>query len=305
MQSARLDRLDSLRLRAAVRLRKLLVKGAGLLPDETRRRLERRLRGREEALQIAGSRAFVVSCAKSGRTWLHVMLDAYEEASGRDLGVFFTHDNYIRDVTGGDGRPWHAGKRTVVLARHPADIAVSMFHHWRHRMTPRKRWINRYPDPARDIAMFDFVLREAAGMKHAIALLNRWADEIRDRDDALMVRYEDMRADPRRELARIVRFLDGAADEAAIASAVEYGSFENMQRREREAAVAPDAPRQLRPGDVSNPQSFKARSGEAGGWRRQFDADQVSQIDALVAANLDPYYGYAPSAAPAAGAAGR
>ena len=305
MQSARLGPLQSARLETAVFLRKLVMRGSGFLPDETRRALERRLRGREEAIQIGGSRAFVVSCAKSGRTWLHVMLDAYEEASGRRLGVFFPHDNYTRDVPGAEGRPWHAGRRAVFLARHPADIAISMYHHWRHRMTARKRWINHYPDPTSDISLFDFVVAEPAGMEHAIGLMNRWARETAGRKDTLTVRYEDMRAEPRGELRRIVEFLDGEADPAAIERAVEFGSFENMQKRERQAAAAAGAPRQLRPGDAANPQSFKTRSGEAGGYVRQFDAAQVARIDALVSAKLDPYYRYGPATQPAAGTAGR
>lgn len=291
MQSATLNRLQSARLSLAVNARKLIVKAIAPLPEESRRKLERRLRGREEALQIAASDAFVVSCAKSGRTWLHVLLDAYQEAAGARLNVFFTHDNYIRDVEG--AQPWHVGRRTIVLARHPADISLSMFHHWRHRMTPHKRWINRYPDTGRQIDKFDFVLREPSGMPHAIRLLNRWAGELRGRPDALFVRYEDLRADTATELARIVAFLAGSSDAAAIARAVEFGSFENMQRRERESASNAAVPHQLRPVDAANPQSFKARSGKAGGYRDEFSADELRQIDQMVREQLDPSYGYA------------
>ncbi|MGE0151112.1 MAG: sulfotransferase domain-containing protein [Reyranellaceae bacterium] len=305
MRSARFSPLEWGSLKAVILARKLLVRVPRSLLPERQRRLQRWLRGSEEAIRIGRSRAVVVSCAKSGRTWLHVMLGAYEQATGRDLRIYFTHDNYIRDVAGAEGRPWHQGVKVIVLARHPADISLSMFHHLRHRMTPRKRWLNYYPEPKPDMSPFDFVLREPKGMAHAVGLLNRWAAETRGRQDALTVRYEDLRADARKELARLVAFVDGKVDQQAIDQAVEYGSFENMQRRERESADRPDAPRKLKPGDAGNLQSFKTRSGEAGGYRRQFDADQVSQIDAVVRETLDPHYGYASAAETAARAAGR
>jgi hypothetical protein len=54
------------------------------------------------------------------------------------------------------------------------------------------------------------------------------------------------------------------------------------------------------PKDRSNPNSYKVRRGKAGGYRDDFDAAQLRQIDRLVDATLDPLYGYAEAAGPAA-----
>lgn len=271
-------------------LQRILLRVGRPLPGRWRKTYARRVRGWYEARHVARARAVVLSHAKSGRTWLATMLAAYERAAGGSLGVFFSHDNYIRDRTARGAQPWHAGKRLVILVREPGDVLVSFYHHWQHRMKPSKHWINDYP--AGPLSLWEFTQHPRTGLTQLIAFMNRLAQETAGRDDVLRVRYEDLRRTPQEALEALIRFVSGSVDPAAVRAAVEYGSFENMQQLERSNADDPHASGRLKPRDVNNPQSFKVRSGRVGGYRDAYTPEQVASIDAQVRATLDPSFGY-------------
>lgn len=271
-------------------LQKALLRAGRPLPDRWRKTYARRVRGWLEARQVARAGTLVLSHAKSGRTWLATMLSAYERAAGVSLGVFFSHDNYIRDWTAGRTQPWHAGKRVVLLVREPGDVLVSFYHHWQHRMKPGKRWVNDYPPGP--LTLWEFTEHPRTGLAQLIAFMNRLAAETAGRDDVLRVRYEDLRARPQEALEALIRFVAGSVDPAAVRAAIEFGSFENMQRLERGNADDPRASGRLKPGDVNNPQSFKVRSGRVGGYREAYTPEHVASIDAQLRATLDPGFGY-------------
>lgn len=271
-------------------LRKLLLRASRPLPGRWRTGYARGVRGWFEERQVARADAVVVSHPKSGRTWLATMLSAYERAAGTSLGVFFSHDNYIRDWTAASDQPWHAGRRVVLLVREPGDVLVSFYHHWRHRMKPDKHWLNSYPaDP---LSLWEFTQHPRTGLTQLIAFMNRLAAEATGREDVLWVRYEDLRERPQKELEGLIQFVAGSMDPAAVREAVDFGSFENMQRLERSNAGDPRAPNHLKPGDVNDPRSFKVRSGRVGGYRNAYTPQQVARIEAQIRTNLDPSFGY-------------
>jgi hypothetical protein len=271
-------------------LRKIMLRAGRPLPNRWRKPYARGVRGWLEAREVARANAVVLSHAKSGRTWLATMLAAYERAAGTSLGVFFSHDNYIRDWAAAGARPWHAGKRVVLLVREPGDVLVSFYHHWQHRMKPSKHWVNDYP--AGPLTLWEFTEHPRTGLVQLIAFMNRLAAETAGRDDVLRVRYEDLREQPQEALEALICFVAGGVDPSAVRAAVEFGSFENMQRLERGNADDPRASGRLKPGDVNNPQSFKVRSGRVGGYREAYTPEQVASIDARVRSTLDPSFGY-------------
>ena len=215
--------------------------------------------------------------------------------------IFFTHDNYTKDYTGNlDSKIDYAGKKVVLLVRHPADVAVSQYHQWQYRMKPNKVALNRYPERGQDLGIFDFVTREYAGLTRTIDFMNGWAGEAERSDDLLVVRYEDMRAQPEQILGAILAFMGtpGTADE--IREAVAFASFENMRKMEANSTFWLSGGR-MRPRDRQNPQSFKTRRGKVGGYRDYFDDGEIAQIDRLVEEQLSPVFGYARPATRAAG----
>lgn len=290
--------------------------GEALLPDAQRVRIERRIRGLLEARRLRMADAVVVSFGKSGRTWLRVMLShfykvrhgldtemliEFDNMHRRDRGIprlLFTHDNYLGDWTGnGETKSDYAGRRVVLLARHPADTAVSQYHQWKFRMRPHKKLLNRYPPGDDGIGLFDFVMDERGGLPRIVAFMNRWAEARSRIDRHLLVRYEDLRADTALELGRVLDFIGTPGDPAAIRDAVDYASFERMRARETEGAATEGAGGRLSAADRDNPDSFKTRRAQVGGYREDFDAAQMAQIDAYIAAHLNPVYGYAAVAA--------
>lgn len=288
----------------------LLTSGAVFLPPPRRKAFDRWLRGREEYRKLQLADRVLVSWGKSGRTWLRVMLSrfyqtAFDLPAGRMLefdnlkrahpaipSVFFTHGNYLRDYTGNwtDKREFY-GKKILMLVRDPRDIAVSQYFQWKYRMRPTKKMLNDYPAHGTEVTTFDFVMNTQVGLPAIIAFLEVWERELPRTAASLVLRYEDMRADPRSALRRVLAFLGTPGSDAQIEDAVAYAAYDNMRQLEHKRVFWLSGLR-LRPGDRANPQSFKVRRAKVGGWRDYFDEEEVAAIDRLLSARPTPPFGY-------------
>ena len=242
----------------------------------------------------------VVSHAKSGRTWLAAMIshvysrryglpndellqfDSFHQLDRRVPRILFTHDNRKDGAHTPLFTSMELGQQKVVLlVRHPCDIAVSAY--FQSLRDGRKGF---GPDHGGE-PIFDYVM--AVKLPQVLAFLSRWRDQLPALQHSLLLRYEDLHAQPRIELERVMRFIDGQADAAEIDAAVAFGSFEHMQRREADGSFASD---KLRPGDPKDPRSFKVREGKVGGYRSHFSEAELAQIDAMVAATDLSGFGY-------------
>lgn len=290
-------------------MRKAVEMAATMAPSPRMRVAERWARGLEESRKLRRADFAVVSYGKSGRTWLNVMLSRYFQLrfSLPEYSMFsfdnlhalnpaiptlhITHDNYLRDYTRSGGRKTaFYRKPTLLLVRHPADVAVSLYFQWRYRMPAHKKQLNRYPPHGAEISVFDFVMHES-GLRDVVRFLNEWAEEFPRLENRLMVRYEDMRKDARRELERMLRWMGQEPTEAEVAGAVEFASFENLKALEARKAFSKNTKR-LAPGQADNPESFKVRRAKVGGYRDYFDDQQVRQIESFILAKLNPVFGY-------------
>jgi hypothetical protein len=282
------------------------------LPKERTRRLERWLRGHEDWRKLRLADAVVVSFGKSGRTWLRVLLsrvyqlqhglgeravigfDNLHYQTGVLPKILFTHDNYVKDYTGHrDSKVDFYDKKVVFLARDPRDVAVSQYFQWKYRMKPNKKDINDYPMD--DLTPFEFVMSDV-GLPKVIDFMNLWAREAPKVRDFMVVRYEDLRARPEETLRALLEFLGTPAGAAQITDAVGFASYDNMKRMEQQRVFWLSGGR-LVPKDRSNPNSYKVRRGKVAGYRDDFDAAQLAEIDRLVETTLDPLYGYTRAAA--------
>jgi hypothetical protein len=300
------------------RLSRWMVKFISIfLPEEKGRMLERKRRGREEYRKLRLADYVFASYAKSGRTWVRVMLSRYYQVAhgipealmmGFDNfhkknpnvpKIFFTHDNYLREYTGNiDNRKDFYGHRVVLLVRRPQDVAVSQFFQWKYRMRPHKIPLNRYPEKSADIDMFDFVMNEDVGLPKIVHFMNAWARELPKVANLLVVRYEDLRANPEPELTRILEFLGEKPDPAQVAETVEFGSVENLRKLESQDYFWRSGSR-LTPRDKADPNSYKVRRAKVGGYRDYFDDEQLAQIDHYVGERLAPVFDYGdPTALP-------
>jgi hypothetical protein len=288
----------------------LLTSGVFFLPQPRRKAIDRWLRGREEHRKLQLADHVLMSWGKSGRTWLRVMLSrfyqvAYGIPEGRLLefnnftranpaipSVFFTHGNYLRNYTGNwtDKREFY-GKRIIMLVRDPRDIAVSQYFQWKYRMRPVKKMLNDYPAHGAEVPIFEFMMDPSVGLPAIVAFLETWERELPHARGSIVVRYEDMRADPEQALRRVLSFLGTPGTEEQIRAAVDYAAYDNMKRLEQKRVFWLSGLR-LKPGDRSNPQSYKVRRAKVGGWRDYFDEAQVRAIDDLLAARPKPPFGY-------------
>jgi hypothetical protein len=288
----------------------LLTAGLFALPQPRRKAIDRWLRGREEHRKLQLADYVLMSWGKSGRTWLRVMLSrfyqsAYGIPEGRMLefdnlkranpaipSLFFTHGNYLRNYTGNwtDKREFY-GKKIVMLVRDPRDIAVSQYFQWKYRMRSFKKLLNDYPAHGADVSIFDFIMKPEVGLPAILDFLEIWERELPRCAAALVVRYEEMRAEPGHALGRVLAFLGTPGTEAQIRDAVAYAAYDNMKQLEQKRVFWLSGWR-LKPGDQGNPQSYKVRRAKVGGWRDYFDDREAAAIDALLAARPLPSFGY-------------
>ena len=206
--------------------------------------------------------------------------------------IFFTHDNYIKDVID-DPRskaPFY-DKPVVLMARDPRDVAVSQFFQWKFRLKPNKVTLNNYPSRDHDVSLFEFVTGDNDGgsMQAVIDYLNAWAAESPKIGRFHLLRYEDLRAEPHAELSRLLDFMQVDASAEEQAAAIAHASYENMKKME-----AADTFRsgRMRARDRDNPDSYKVRRAKVGGYRDYFNDEEAAAIDRQLAESLDPLYGY-------------
>jgi hypothetical protein len=273
-----------------------------------------RARRRQQKIvrRLRESDAIVVTHTKSGRTWLLVMIshlfhlrygtperaivkfDNLHRHDPRVPKIYFTR--WANLITPDDTAPPPAlapATRLLFLFRDPRDVAVSYYFHLRNRSTPVERAHKGVADEVLAKSMFDFVTDPQVGVPRVVALMRGWVERMASLEHALLVRYEDLHADPKAELARVMAFLGQPCSVAEIARAVEFAAFDNLKRREAGSFFASD---RLRPADHTEPDSFKVRRGTIGGYRDYFDEQQLALIDALVEGQLPARLGYARAA---------
>lgn len=294
-------------------LRHIIMHVLFFLPVDKKVRIERWLRGHEDFRKLSLADSVIVSFGKSGRTWLRVMMSrfyqikhslperhliAFDNLHRKNKAIpliFFTHDNYLKDFTDhNQTKEDYYQKKVVLMVRDPADVAVSQYFQWKFRMTERKKIINKYPlDPS--VSLFDFVMTPECGLRKIIDFMNDWARELGRFRSLLIVRYEDMRADPAGVLGRILEFVGTPATPEQLAEAVRFASVENMRALETKR-VFWLAGRRMLAGDRNNPNSFKVRRAKVGGYRDDFTSEQQEAIDREIATHLAPVFGYAVAA---------
>lgn len=290
--------------------RGLVVAVCFWLPEERKVKLERWLRGRTEYRALQRSDVVVVAFGKSGRTWLRVMLSrvralTQDVAKNQTLSIghsvlrdpirpkiFFTHDNYIQDYTGNtDSKADYYDRRVLLLVRDPRDVTVSQYFQWKHRMKRKKTRLNHYPPKGTEVSIFDFLMNPRYGLVRCVDFLNLWARDLDRVADLLVVRYEDLRAEPVKLLAEITTFLGTEAPPEVIEQAVEHASVDNMRKLETNNTSLLAGGR-MKPGERGNVDSYKVRRAKVGGYRDYFEDEELAKIDAYVEDHLLPQFGY-------------
>lgn len=304
-------------------VRKALVLAASQpLPLGWRLAMRRRGLARLELEKAAETDLLIIGHPKSGNTWLRVLLSRlYQVRHGLPADIVVTSDELHRrnpamprisatngwysyegvvgDALAIDAPPGPVQDRIrqkpiVFLPRHPLDIATSWYLQVTKRQSQAKfELINAdlaRPIDRASIDRWTFVRHSGFGLANIIAFLNTWQARIARLPRAITVPYESLRADPAKELARIGQLMGDPFSVGEIAEAVRFGSFDHLKSLETSGFFKQKG---LRPGIKGDAESSKVRRAKVGGYREDFTPDQVAELEALVAATLDPALGYA------------
>lgn len=243
---------------------------------------------------------FLVSFPKTGRTWLRVMLgralQRHFGLTGRNLlrysqarvhhpgvpRVLATHDDSPQwkrpDEIFGDKRAYRR-RRVVFLVRDPRDVIVSLYHH-RANWYRGTRW-------AYGGSLGEFVGESLGSFDSLLRFYGVWERERDVPAGFLLVRYEDLHADPRRELRRVLDFVGvpGVPDEI-VDDAVEFAAFRNMRKLEQRGALRTKA---LRVRDRDDPDARRVRKGRVGGHTGEFTPEEAADLDRRLADAGGPF----------------
>lgn len=202
-----------------------------------------------------------------------------------------THRRFVKTHTPLDGVPIDPRVTYIVVARHPLDAAVSLYHQGMNldreriaeltgqpqpgRPTPPRpigEWLDRWIDAGDDP---HDALDSLPGVLHHLA--DAWAR--RDEPNVVLVHYDDLSQDLDGEMRRLADQLAIAVPADRWSELVDAARFESMRNRAQE--LAPDATNVLR----SREQFF--RRGSSGAARELLDEGQLGRYRAR-AAELAP-----------------
>ena len=287
------------------------------LPAVTRVALRRKYLAELELAKARAATFLIIGHPKSGNTWLKVMISRlYQLRYDLPESKLINTDEFARkfpeiprlaatnghySYEGEVGKLLACGaadnslrhKPVMFLARNPIDIAVSWYHQFTKRQSRAKQeLINHFidhPIDRRDISMWDFVRHSDIGLPFLIEYQNTWTRNVQELERGMLVKYEELRSEPVPTLQKIIQLMGENFTEDEIRAAVEWGSFDNLQKLETSGTFSQGGMKLV---DANDPSTFKVRRGKVGGYRDDFPAEQVAELEALVRDNILPQLGY-------------
>ncbi len=288
-------------------------------PRRPRVAARRRLLAALELAKAQRAGLVIIGHPKSGNTWLKVMLSRLyqvrynlpasvtigsDELAMKNAAIprlaatnaYYSYEGLVGELLDED-TPENGlrHKPVVVLVRNPCDIAVSWFFQFTKRQSAAKQeLINHFiahPIDRHTVAMWDFVRESDIGLPFLIEYLNKWERNLAKLENGLLVRYEDLRAEPAPWLKKITELMGESFSDAEIQQAVDFGSFDNLRKLESKGFFRWGGLTLRNPND---PNTFKVRRGKVNGYRDYFTPEQVSEMEELMYSRLSPTLGYGP-----------
>jgi len=156
--------------------------------------------------------------------------------------------------------------RVMYIVRDPRDVVLSQYHY--HRKCNKIE--DGYP-------MEMFVERFLAGQTCPHGSwgenVTTWLTSRHNDPRFLLLRYEDMVADPHREMTRVAKFLNIPSDHDRVTQAVERSAADRMRKLEKAQADKSSLTR-----DSRKELSF-VRAAKSGGWRNELSEQLAGRIE--------------------------
>jgi len=296
-----------------------IIGGTAVLPRPWRVAARERLLARFELAVARRAGLIIIGHPKSGNTWLKVMisrlyqvrhnLPASQTIGSDELALrnpaiprlaatngYYSYEGAIGRVLAVDAPDSELRHKPVVLlARNPCDIAVSWYFQFTKRQSAHKQeLINQFiahPVDRRTVEMWDFVRHSDIGLPFLIDYLNTWEQNLSRLERSLLMRYEDLRAEPAQNLKKITALMGESFSDEEIQEGVDFGSFDNLRKLEGQGFFRRGG-MTLR--DAKDPGTFKVRRGKVNGYRDYFTPEQVAEMEELMYTRLSPTFGYGP-----------
>jgi hypothetical protein len=172
-----------------------------------------------------------------------------------------------------------AGKRVIFLVRDPRDTLISFY----FQATKRRDFFTGSPS--------EFLHHQIGALDTIIAYYNSWAANRHVPREFCLVRYEDLHRDPVGELERVLHTIGHVPARSCLEHATRYARFDNMRALERSGKLGASDRDRLKPADINDPESFKARKGKVGGFREYLSEADIGYLNDRIASRLSPFYG--------------
>lgn len=232
-------------------------------------------------LDVFPDDTFLLSYPKSGNTWSRFLVANLLRA-GEEVD-FSNINRIIPSTEGATKRELNKTPRPRVLKSHdyfdprypkvvfivrdPRDVVLSEYY-----------WDIKRRAVSDDCRIEDFVERFVCGpVNHPFGT---WGDNVgswfytrRNHPNFLLVKYESLQADPRREVARIARFLNLPADSDRIEFAIRQSSADRMRELERKQGHLWASTKETR-----QDKPF-IRSAKSGGWKAELPEACIARME--------------------------
>ena len=255
---------------------------------------------------------YLISYPKCGRTWLRLMIGRaicrhFRLPETEDVLFLRSNRRYHPQVPRlmvvHDNRPMlrtpqeletdktrFRGKAVIFLVRDPRDVIVSSY----FEMKKRGHLFGQNPyeqhSATFDGSLPEFIQQRRGGFETILAYYNLWAENRHLPQDFLLVRYEDMQANPAGELRRVLDFLGlHSVSQDILDEAVRYASFENMRKMEAQGRFRHSM---LNPANPADQESYKTRKGKTGGYIEHLSPGEIEALNKKMDQELDPFFGY-------------
>ena|SRR3989344_261827 len=238
----------------------------------------------------------IVSFQKCGKTWLRMMLSKVlsEKFNIKKIkldlqymtlfkkgapNILISHGGSIKDNNKINFQKIFKNKKIIFLVRDPRDIVVSLYHGSRTR------------DKTYDGGNISTFIGDGnSGFSKIINFMNAWANDLqnRNRDNYIIIKYENLKKDAARELRRIFNFMELDIEDHYLHEAVNYGSFDNMRKLEVQQEIKDY---RMLPGNLNDPNSFRTRKGKIGSHKEELSIEDIGYINQEML-KLNPFFGY-------------
>jgi hypothetical protein len=224
---------------------------------------------------------FIVSYPRSGNTWIRFLMGnllnpddpvTFANVESRVPEIYLFSDRDLRGLARPRILKSHEYfdpryKRTIYIVRDPRDVAVSLYHYsLKRNHVPAAYPVDEFIPRFVNGEFFEYC---GTWEEHVLS----WKATRKNKPGSLFLKYEDLLANPEKELTAIASALEIEAVSAKVALAVELSSAGRMQNLEKKHASEWKLTKSTRQ-DIPF-----VRQAKSGGWRSELSANSVRAIE--------------------------